>query len=67
MLKYNFRGDKLTDITVLQTLQVFFISGRPNMFTFHAYIIAYTKPVRYVKLQKESLTLYMFESLTDLL
>lgn len=45
----------------------FFVSGRPNMFTFHAYIIAYTKPVRYVKLLKESLKLFKFKHAPDML
>lgn len=45
----------------------FFVSGRPNMFTFLAYIIAYTKPVWYVKLQKESLTLFKLKNAPDML
>lgn len=45
----------------------FFVSSRPNMFTFLAYIIAYTKPVRYVKLQKESLTLFKLIHAPDML
>lgn len=45
----------------------FFVSGRPNMFTFLAYIIEYTKPVRYVKLQKESLTLFKLKHVSDML
>lgn len=45
----------------------FFVSGRPNMFTFLAYIIAHTKPLRYVKLQKESLTLFKLKHAPDML
>lgn len=65
MLKYNFRGDKLTDITALQTLQVFlFLVGQICSLFLRILLHILNQ---YDVLQKESLTLFKLKHARDML